>query len=115
MRDLRLRPDDPGTVCKTEEIAEWWVRVETFLAAELANEGTQSSSVQNAKWHRLATFDLICGMDWQIRASLGQAMHMCLQCLGIGACFVSVRREGQCGMVCMTELVFNGVLSCARA
>lgn len=99
MRDLRLRPDDPGTVCKKEEIAEWRVRVESFLQAELANEGTLSNKVQNAKWHRLATFDLVCGMDWQIRAALGLAINMCSLCLCIGACFVYVSREGVRGKV----------------
>lgn len=89
MRDARLRPEGPGSICKKEEIAQWRERVESFLAAEFANEGANpgKAPVQNSKWHRIATFDLVCGMDWQIRASLGPLVH--------SRSLLSYRRPGQ--------------------
>ena len=73
MRDARFRPDAPGAACKASEVAEWRAQVESFLAAELAADAAAGANkkVTISKWHRLATFDLVCGMDWQMKAGLG--------------------------------------------
>ncbi len=44
MRDFRLRPEDTGAPSTKEDVAEWRVRVEAFLAGELATEAAASQA-----------------------------------------------------------------------
>ena len=70
MRDARFRPAAPGSVASTYEVAEWRRRAEAFLDGELKDEAAEDAKPSRAdpRWHRLATHDLICGMDWQMAA-----------------------------------------------
>ena len=72
MRDARFRPDEPGFASQKKDLAEWRVRVESFLASQLAVDGDRSSAAAGRqRWNRIATFDLVCGIDWQLQASVG--------------------------------------------
>ena len=70
MRDARFRPDAPGAPQSTQEIAEWRLLAEEFFAQQDNLEKADAKKRPAVKYHRLATYDLICAMDWQMRSCI---------------------------------------------
>ena len=67
MRDARFRPTAVGGEVTSVERAAWRKRAEFFLDAALLDEAEQKEAkLINVKWHRLATMDLVCGVEWQM-------------------------------------------------
>ena len=68
MRDARFRPEAPGSSCTAPEIAEWRHAAEAFLTAQSTSEKTV---LPKGTWHRIASYDLLCGLDWQLTVCAG--------------------------------------------
>ena len=78
MRDLKLRPEEIGSAVSKVDIDEWRAALEAFLMDQ-ANEEAKAEleNKSSAKWQRLATYDLVCAMDWQLVVTSGYGWNMC--------------------------------------
>ena len=73
MRDLRLRHEKPGSTCTPEQMEEWRLVIKSFLEEEEVAQGAADSKRKTpAKIQRVATFDLACGADRQLKAMTGE-------------------------------------------
>ena len=77
MRELKQRPEEIGEKVSRSDIDEWRYQLEAFLM-EQADEETRKAleKLTSSKWQRLATFDLVCAMDWQFVVISGYGWSM---------------------------------------
>ena len=67
MRDLRQRPEEIGKHMKREDCDAWRAELELFLDDALSEQKREElKNKSRSKWQRLATYDLVCGCDWQL-------------------------------------------------
>ena len=66
---VRLGPEEAYTALELEEQE---ADTAAFLDAMVVDEDKEKLEKQKRKerWHRLSTFDLLCGMEWQMNAFL---------------------------------------------
>ena len=72
MRELRIGPFPDATRPVDEATTlEWRARARQFFEAAFADEAAEKTDVAKArKYHRIATSDLMCGVDWQLYSML---------------------------------------------
>ena len=77
MRELKRRPEEIGRKVSRSDIDEWRYQMEAFLMEQADEDATKAlEKLSRSKWQRLATFDLVCAMDWHLVVISGYGWNM---------------------------------------
>ena len=77
MRELKQRPEEVGAAATRNDIEQWRTELESFLLDEADEETRKKLEAKTTeKWQRLATYDLLCATDWQLKVLSGFGVNM---------------------------------------
>ena len=66
-----MRPDAKGSKFPDASVAVWRMQAESFFKTEQNEaDAARPEGLVNAKFHRMATYDLIVGTDWLFMVSV---------------------------------------------
>lgn len=73
LRDTHFRVSAPGSDTTVTERADWLAQGHLFLKA--CEEGTAEAPKDDKKLRRLAAFDWMLGVDWQLQCCVGVGLR----------------------------------------
>ena len=77
MRELKQRPKEVSAAATRNDIEQWRAELDAFLLDQADAETRKELEKKTSdKWQRLATFDLTCGTDWQLKVLSGYGLNM---------------------------------------